>query len=54
LAGTNDLSKGGVKYKSSKYFMHEDYNKPSFHNDIGKIQILGQAFWNDYEGIVSF
>lgn len=41
LVGTNDLTKGGTRYKVSALYEHSRFNIPYFANDIGLIRISG-------------
>lgn len=47
LVGTNDLKSGGKQYPVSKLIAHEDYNQPSFANDVGLILIDGEIEYNE-------
>lgn len=47
LVGTNDLKNGGKQYPVSKLIPHEEYNKPSFANDVGLILIDGEIEFNE-------
>ncbi|XP_055321233.1 transmembrane protease serine 9-like [Sitodiplosis mosellana] len=45
--GSNDLKSGGTSYKIEKFIAHEQYNKPSFANDIAVIRVKGSIALND-------
>lgn len=47
LVGTNDLTSGGQRYKIKEMIRHEQYNQPSFANDIGLIRIDGRIEFNE-------
>lgn len=39
LVGTNDLKNGGKYYKSNRFVLHENYNKPMYAYDIALIEV---------------
>lgn len=47
LVGTNDLREGGTYYNVEKLIRHQNYNSPSFANDIALIKIVGEIDFND-------
>ncbi|GAB0100224.1 Chymotrypsin-2 [Sergentomyia squamirostris] len=47
LAGTNDLTKGGVRYYLKQTFMHSRYNKPNFANDVALIKLNSSVTFSD-------
>lgn len=46
LVGTNNLMKGGTRYKASDLYPHTEYNIPAYANDIGLIHINGAISFN--------
>nr|ABV60301.1 putative chymotrypsin [Lutzomyia longipalpis] len=47
VAGTNDLTKEGVKYYPEQFFIHSRYDKPSFANDVGLIKLTERVKFTD-------
>lgn len=45
--GSNDLQSGGTYYKIERFLAHEEYNKPSFANDVAVIRVQGKIALND-------
>ena len=45
--GSNDLKNGGTYYKIEKFKAHEEYNTPSFANDVAVIRVQGEIALND-------
>lgn len=47
VVGTNDVQAGGDLYQSSKFYIHAEYNKPMYANDIGLIRVKGKIRLDD-------
>lgn len=45
--GTNDLYRGGQRYRVQQVIGHESWNNPNMANDVGLVRIQGQIHFNE-------
>lgn len=51
MVGTNNLKSGGIYYSPELFIPHENFNNPSFANDIGLIRVHNIEFNNRVQPI---
>lgn len=54
MAGTNDLKSGGVTFEPDLLIIHKQYNRPSYHNDIGLVRLKEAMRFNDRVKSIDF